>query len=447
MVELVTSHEAARRPGRFRIAAGAVVLVLLAMAALSAWRLRSVAGIPDVGDPFDVVAARRPIDLPDAENAYTFYERAHAALVRRPKELHLLDFGALEWSKAGPAVRDYLEKNRPALELFRTGCERPDAIYHQPGELRIDTVLPVVQELRTMTELAGLEGTRLESLGDQEGAWGWYRAMLRCSRLIGRHGVIIERGVGNALHRKAALRIDRWASDPKVDAPLLRRALAETIADDAMTPPLSEALKLEYLIYLRDLTDLRLLPAEIPMPGGKDGVLNRVATSVGVKDAAERLWLRASNDDERSRRAARMLFANWLAQVDRPPAARAPVAVRLPTAVYAPDPTAPPAARAIAPEELARIVDRNVLSAHIFRAGQFPFSSSPRGDGGLAWDEGGPFAIERRRRSALIVRMAAELFRRETGHPPKSVGELVGPCLEELPDGVAASDPIPKSID
>ena len=54
-------------------------------------------------------------------------------------------------------------------------------------------------------------------------------------------------------------RIEHWAADPRVDAGLLRKALDDTLAADAMTPPLSEALKLDYLMYLRDMEELRVI--------------------------------------------------------------------------------------------------------------------------------------------------------------------------------------------
>ena len=57
----------------------------------------------------------------------------------------------------------------------------------------------------------------------------------------------------------------------------------------------------------------------------------------------------------------RLLYANWLAQVDRPAAERAPVAIRKPLAIYEADPTAPPAARAISPELLLKAIDRDPL--------------------------------------------------------------------------------------
>src|SRR5262249_56556436 len=125
--------------------------------------------------------------------------------------------------------------------------------------------------------------------------WEWYRAMLRCSGLVGRHGVLIERGVGSALHKEAVQRILSWAADPRVEAGQLRRALEDTLRADALTPPPSEALKLEYLIYLRDLRELRVLTREIPLPGGQDGILEQAATATGWNVPLRWIWLRASN--------------------------------------------------------------------------------------------------------------------------------------------------------
>ena len=60
------------------------------------------------------------------------------------------------------------------------------------------------------------------------------------------------------------------------------------------------------------------MTTEMPLPGGEGGLLDRMASSAGLRAPIQRIWLRASNDDERSRRAARMLIANWLPQVNRP---------------------------------------------------------------------------------------------------------------------------------
>ena len=67
----------------------------------------------------------------------------------------------------------------------------------------------------------------------------------------------------------------------------------------------------------------------------------------------QRFRFRASNDPEKSRRALRLVFANWLAQVDRPAAERARSATHAGLLIYEADPTAPPAARAVTPDALS----------------------------------------------------------------------------------------------
>ncbi len=43
------------------------------------------------------------------------------------------DEDALTWSKSKPGIRELLEKYRWALEIWREGSERSDALYHQPA--------------------------------------------------------------------------------------------------------------------------------------------------------------------------------------------------------------------------------------------------------------------------------------------------------------------------
>jgi len=450
MVETSTNQQALERSGGFgrfhvergrRLASG-IAAASLAVMVIWFWGVRKLDGLPDVGDPFDVEEARRPIVMPDGDNAYVLYTEAKGKLTRLPATLSRVDFPELTWSRAGSEVRDFLEKNREAMELWRQGSERPDALYNQPGRLAVDTLLPVVQELRTLANLAGLEGSRQAVNGAMDQAWVWYRAILRSSRHVGKHGVIIERLVGASIHEKALPRILRWAADPRVDADLLRQALDDTLAAEAMTPPLSEALKIEYLMYLRDLEELRVMVGEVPMPGGRFGWLEQMAAATGAKPQIQRIRLRATNDVERSRRALRLLFANWLAQVDKPAKDRARIAIQKPNLIYAPDPTAPPSARALAPADLDKAIDCTSLAQVIFRpidpasTGGTPMARSP-------WEGDGLLARETRHRAVLIVKLAAELYRREHGQPPATAGSLLGPYLKVLPEGTERDDPIP----
>ncbi len=433
------------RIGRGKLLALGVFGALVAIPSVTLWHLRSVDSLPDVGDPFDVAAALRRVDVADDANAFVAYHEAHQKLAKLKAEMAKVDFLALSWSKAAAPVREFLAQNRPALELWRAGSERPDALYHQPGQLAIDTLLPLVQDLATLRRLAVLEGSRLEEEGKMDQAWTWYRALLRSSRLVGRHGVIIERVVGASLHESAAKRIFRWAADPRVDAKLLGGALDDVLAADALTPPLSDALKLGYLINLRDLDEMRVLVNDVPMPGGPGGLLDRLATSAGVRTQFQRFRLRATNDVERSRRALRLLYANWLAQVDKPASKRAKLATDEPTPIYAADPTAPAAARAISPEVLVKAIDHTALARLMFRDeldadGPAPISPAP-------WEGNGSLARERLRRARLTVKLAAELYRREHGQPPAKVGALLGSYVKVLPDGINPDDTIPAAAD
>ena len=340
------------RLGRGRLLGVGFGAAFLAVLVIGIWGVLNLDGLPDVGDPFDVAAARRPIDIDDSDNAYVLFAQARGRQSTFTSALSKLDLTTLVWSNAAPDIREYLEKNREALELWRAGSERPDALYHQPGQEAIDTMLPLAQDTMILSRLAGLEGSRHQEQGEMAEAWAWYRAILRSSRHIGKHGVSIERLMGASMHKHAADRILNWAADPRVDAALLRKALDDTLAADAMTRPLSEALKLEYLMWLRDIEELRVTVNDVPMPGGRFGMLEQMVTATGAKPQIQRIRLRATNDVERSRRVMRLLFANWLAQVDKPAAKRAPIAIPGPTLIYAADPTAPSAARAVTPRSL-----------------------------------------------------------------------------------------------
>ena len=276
-----------------------------------------------------------------------------------------------------------------------------------------------------LAAMAALEGSRLEEAGALEDAWHWYRAILRCSRLIGRHGLFIQRLIGARIHALAARLILRWAADPRVGADQLRRALHDTLTADALTPPVSEMVKISYMAGLNSSQDMRTYERmrysfghPFPLLGGRQyGLLDQLVPWSGVKRPLLRFRLGVTDELERTRRVFRLLHANWLAQADRPPARQAPLAIRRPTWIHADDPTAPAAARAVSPEVLARALDRLEI-AFLFDSGSEP--------GDPPWGERGELTRERRRRSVLIVRLAAELYRREHGAAPATAGASAG---------------------
>ena len=165
-----------------------VAAMLLAMIVVPPlwWSLQLV-GLPDIGEPFDVAAFRK-FTIPDDRNAFLLYLEA----ADRLKPLHAsskahaekIDLNA-PWSQADPAVRRWVEENREAMDRYRLGTERPDAL---DSALPSDLDSPKLdQALRSVHQLALLEASRQEERGDMAGAWTWYRAALRTTHHMTLH--------------------------------------------------------------------------------------------------------------------------------------------------------------------------------------------------------------------------------------------------------------------
>ena len=417
-----------RRPGRLVV--GLAALALAGSTAFLTWWTTTLMGLPDVGDPFDVAAFERPIL--DDSNAFVLYKQAAATLPKEPPNL------TGDWNTAGPAERQWLESSRDALETWRRGTERPDALYIPPGALTFEVMLDVTQKLRFFTKLALLQGSKKEADNDVQGALEWYLAILRSSRHSGKRGTFIERLVGIAMHNMAGTRLIRWAADPRVDAGMLRRALDAAHATEAATPPTSDGLKTEYLSFLHSLDDPELMiriheSLSSPTPAG--GSVTHYGSG-GWKSSLTRVKRRALNEPERSRRVVRLVFANWLAYCDRLPSQRPPRVVPDPrmtgnsharallSDLYVVDATAPASARALPPEKVALWFGSTVDAQIAMPA----FVSVERA-----------VARERSAQGNLLVALANELHKREHGKYPERVEELVGPYLKVLPEGHASA--------
>ena len=160
--------------------------------------------VPDIGDPFDVEAFGT-VELADEENAKFEYEAAVAMLVPLPEiidkdspygesiagdvQQHALDNG---WEAAAPEIQQWVEDNRPAMERWKIGTEKPDFLYQQPKDARLDlwqwTKPYLPSDLREFQYLIRLESSRLLAERKPEYAWKWARAIMRCSRHLGQHG-------------------------------------------------------------------------------------------------------------------------------------------------------------------------------------------------------------------------------------------------------------------
>lgn len=352
-VAAIPGRSSRRRRVRWAVAGAVAVGVVL----LGRWWLDPLRGLPDVGDPFDraEIAGSR---VRGEENAFGPYTTAARLLSAIPKTYPSDEEGSLDWDRFDGATRGWLASNQQALEYWLAGADRPDALYIQADQVAIDTTLPVTDGLRSLARLGAVEAARRVHEGDLAGAWEIERAILRSGVHCGRHGILVERLVDAAIVRQATERIVRWAADPRVDAALLRRALADVEAAEAMRTPASEVLKREYVLLMNALEDPRLrdAPAQYarllqwspPPPSLKIGPLTLTADQFRYGGLARS----SRGEPERSRRVLRLVFANWLAACDRPVEDRPPVVETRP-ALFRHGPDAPAAARALPPERIA----------------------------------------------------------------------------------------------
>jgi hypothetical protein len=401
---------------------GAALIVLAIIASLPLWWVIQLVGLPDIGDPFDV-AAFRALTIPDERNAYLLYGQAAQRL--KPGAPRATPAGGqvdwlVSWSKLIPDARQWANENREALAIYRRGSELPDALGAVPkfqGDHQDLWGMSV--SLQYFEILALLEGSRLEEQGDMAGAWGWYRAALRTIHHVGMHGTVFRRGVVQRWHMQLSSRLAGWAADRRTTPALLRQAVDDVAACEALDPVESYTLKAEYLDVDRLLDDpdgptLRQTGSwSMPIP-----FLDIHLTPDQTQSLydAWRFWLR---EPERSRRVIRLAIANWLAYGElpaknRPSPARGALGI---VDFYLPCPEAPANARTVSPQALARWLNSSIDAN--FLLGSWGWKL-------VRWQE-------RSNHRALLILLGQELYCRDFGTNPPTPEVLVGPYLKSLP--------------
>ena len=400
-----------------------ITCVLLALLAIVAgpplWWLAQLIGLPDIGDPFDV-AAFRSRTIPDDRNAFVLYQQA-ATRVKPFREYVKTPRTSVElfarWSKADADIRRLLAENREALAVYRQGTERPDALDPAMGTGQDSyETLPAGFSFRLMVLL---EASRLEDQGDMAGAWGWYRAMVRTIRHAGMRGSAQRRNSVELWCLRLRERLATWAADPRTTPSLLRRALADVVACEALAPSEQDSLKASYL-YVNRLLDS-------PENPGRKAPIKKFRQLWNPSDPllpgeiqplwdAWRFWRR---EPARSQRVMKLLTANWLVYLDLPPQNRPNRDPKV-TAfdVYPFGPQAPAKARALSPEALERWFESAHDVHQVLRD----------------LDAASVQALERTNHAAILMLLATELYRRDHhGAAPPTPEALVGPYLERLP--------------
>jgi hypothetical protein len=409
-----------RTKGWKRRALAILYLVIALMLGGYGWHSLCLWHLPNAPEPFDLARYGR-VEVPDADNAMVAYRDVFAKF----GDLHAGGYkvasekawSVSDWSAADPEIRRWAEDNREALKAWLPANDRPDSLLVQPEEMRMRTPLGPAQSVRPYCRLALLEGSRLEQSGDLAGAWRMYRAALRASRHVARHGGTIQRLIASAILRHTRTRVDAWIDGPGITPELLRRAIGDVEACRAMTSPASEMVRIEYFSARDAVLDMdrwRQL--------GETGPYSNVHwyNQFAVGRRAYRFLRR---EPERSARVLRLIVAGYLAQCDRPSSARPKLLVPW-LMLYDQDSETPQPLRSISPEVLESWVKDSI----VWEIG--PFSPQLQG---ILDAEASTF-------DHFLLKMAERAFVIEHGRPAKTYGELIGPYLKALPGGIEPVD-------
>lgn len=365
------------------------------------YRNSQLRGLPDIGDPFDIEKFGK---IADADNAAIEY-RAAVAILDSSNKFSIKELDQAEgddWSALTQSMKDWLQVNRPALELWHQGTQKPDALFMQPCDQSIS--MTWIQQLkhRDFMRLAILEAKRLAANGDHVGAWKWYRSAIRYSRHLGRHGMLIPRQVGMGRYLETGKQILVWSQDAKVEFVLLKQALSDLTDDFKMTQPVSLALTLDFFVEPQKFFDDY-------SQGKRSGF--RILTEyleVSYWDAFIR------NEPEFAKRVYRHVLSNLLTEIDSPRHLQSPATniglFENATGVVAGTLSADKINEHYEKSELARILLISYLN------------NLPR------W-----LNAEQARHANLRVALAAQCYFRDHAQLPETIADLTPGYLDQVP--------------
>jgi hypothetical protein len=395
------------------------LMIALTVGAI-AWRALCLWRLPNSPEPFDLVKYGR-VEVADSNNAMVAYRHVFAKFgdldARSYKVASVAARSVTDWSTADPEIRRWADDHREALEAWLPTNDRGDSLLVQPEELRMGTPLEPLQLMRPYVRLALLEGSRLEQAGDLAGAWRMYRAALRASRHAGRHGGTNQHLMGSSFLRQSRPRIESWIDHPGMTPELLRKAIGDVETCRAMTSPASEMVRAEYF-SARDAVNDTDLWWKLSDSGPYSNVhwYNQF-------DAGRWAHRFLRREPERSARVLRLIAAGYLAQCDRPRVLR-PRLLFVGLMIYDRDARTPRSVRAISPDALESWARDSI----VMDLGPFNHHLQSYLD-----VEAGTF-------DHFTLEMAERAFLIERGRPPKRYGELLGPYLKVLPEGIEPED-------
>jgi hypothetical protein len=401
-----------------RLKRSAIGILILVVAVPVGYRAYEVLDTPDVGEPFDVEAFAS-YSLPDERNAFTYYRKAvklfvtEQAVMDSDATIKSSDFwkswtaAAEGWEHAIPGVRRWVAVNRPMLAEWKHGADCAESLEYSPADLLagIPWSSDSAQRLQNCARLQDLEGMRLIAEGHPTEAWGCFRNLLRASRHLAMHGTCLDTLVGNAIGELGVCGGVKWSGQKSVGAVQLKNAIRDLLSVEEMRTPPSDTIKLDYVFF-------------------------KLAETGHAYGTSGRSWIRSTGYPAELGRAARLVVANLLTQVDRPRYLRTPVHPGH-FGLFELDPKEPPNLNLRPPEEIERFAETSAGTvAKMLRqiapdaANEIQLYDPQIAMSGLQAAYEAQDTAQARRES-LRLALALQLHIREHGEFPASLDELV----------------------
>lgn len=386
-----------------------VLVVCLLLSAPILFRAYKIAGVIDPGTPFDVEEFVS-YTVPDAENAFVEYRRASSMLIPWLISSDKLDSDEVEtamergWGDASEAVRQWVVENRPALDEWKLGTAKDKALYIDPRSVDFAEMLEVTQNLRAFGRLVKIETSRLEGEGHLDEAWEWHRAAFRCSRHTGQFGTMTERLVGIVMHTIAIDGISRWSGEPNLTSSQLKRAIEQLQADYELTALTSNMFKMDYVSQINSIKNY-----------GAQELAEFMDLSPNL--GAFGMWV--FGEPDLYQMVLNLAMDNWLSQVDKPFAERAPLDSGT-IGVYDRADAGPTiSGRYVAtPDEINHAVGKSLLARSLL-SGVYRVDES--------------VVRERARQRTLLLALAAQAYQRDHNEFPATANAVVAEYLDRIP--------------
>lgn len=394
-----------------------LLLIVISPLLLRMWFTSKV---PYIEEPFDVNEFAN-IEVPSKDNAFIHYREAErlleaetqadAAKNQADQAAQMVQVLGNSWESVASSTEfgKWFEARRPALEEWRKGTELPDAEYCRIRDSTWETLLPVTQSLRRLAQMAECEAMRLEELGDFSGALKWHVAVMRSSQHSGKRGFAVERLVGIAVNSVACQGFVRWSEHHGVTASQLIEAVREVQRAEQMSVPISETLKVEYLLMTKSYGESNWIDA-LDLATGKS---SEEPLASGLKAF---YWL--IGEPYYTQMVMRHLLTNQLSEVDKPVSERHSYSGKGAALLFIPDSEGLPR-RELRPLAIEQAVQRSKLASKV--------AAGPLKDLDVGVQR------QRARNASLIAALAAQAYQRDHQEYPRNLDEVIPKYLDAVP--------------